>query len=150
MKKFFIKDLANMVEKEIATEFLLRNVKLSIADGRRWQDLTLSDKSGIVYGKCWSEHISDETDNYVGKIVRVVGKVELFREQCTLRIVRISPAETYDPADFRVTLSSYDVEQSITLLKKLLDEIEDPNCIVYAALYSVWGLPDTNGFWNSH
>ena len=109
MKKFFIKDLANMVEKEIATEFLLRNVKLSIADGRRWQDLTLSDKSGIVYGKCWSEHISDETDNYVGKIVRVVGKVELFREQCTLRIVRISPAETYDPADFRVTLSSYDV-----------------------------------------
>ena len=31
MKKFFIKDLANMVEKEIATEFLLRNVKLSIA-----------------------------------------------------------------------------------------------------------------------
>lgn len=39
MKKFFIKDLANMVEKEIATEFLLRNVKLSIADGRRWQDL---------------------------------------------------------------------------------------------------------------
>lgn len=25
-----------------------------------------------------------------------------------------------------------------------------PNCIVYAALYSVWGLPDTNGFWNSH
>ena len=28
-----------MVEKEIATEFLLRNVKLSIADGRRWQDL---------------------------------------------------------------------------------------------------------------
>ena len=36
MKKFFIKDLANMVEKEIATEFLLRNVKLSIADGRRW------------------------------------------------------------------------------------------------------------------
>ena len=29
MKKFFIKDLANMVEKEIATEFLLRNVKLS-------------------------------------------------------------------------------------------------------------------------
>lgn len=75
MKKFFIKDLANMVEKEIATEFLLRNVKLSIADGRRWQDLTLSDKSGIVYGKCWSEHISDETDNYVGKIVRVVGKL---------------------------------------------------------------------------
>lgn len=68
MKKFFIKDLANMVEKEIATEFLLRNVKLSIADGRRWQDLTLSDKSGIVYGKCWSEHISDETDNYVRKI----------------------------------------------------------------------------------
>ena len=54
MKKFFIKDLANMVDKEIATEFLLRNVKLSIADGRRWQDLTLSDKSGIVYGKCWS------------------------------------------------------------------------------------------------
>ena len=48
MKKFFIKGLANMVEKEIATEFLLRNVKLSIADGRRWQDLKLSDKSGIV------------------------------------------------------------------------------------------------------
>ena len=47
MKKFFIKDMANMVEKDIATEFLLRNVKLSIADGRRWQDLTLSDKSGI-------------------------------------------------------------------------------------------------------
>lgn len=68
MKKFFIKDLASMVEKEIVTEFLLRNVKLSIADGRRWQDLTLSDKSGIVYGKCWSEHISDETDNYVGKL----------------------------------------------------------------------------------
>lgn len=135
-----------MVEKEIATEFLLRNVKLSIADGRRWQDLTLSDKSGIVYGKCWSEHISDETDNYVGKIVRVVGKVELFREQCTLRIVRISPAETYDPADFRVTLSSYDVEQSITLLKNSSMKLRIPNCIVYAALYSVWGLPDTNGF----
>ena len=138
MKKFFIKDLANMVEKEIATEFLLRNVKLSIADGRRWQDLTLSDKSGIVYGKCWSEHISDETDNYVGKIVRVVGKVELFREQCTLRIVRISPAETYDPADFRVTLSSYDVEQSITLLKKLLDEIEDPK--LYSLCCAVFGM----------
>ena len=138
MKKFFIKDLPNMVEKEIATEFLLRNVKLSIADGRRWQDLTLSDKSGIVYGKCWSEHISDETDNYVGKIVRVVGKVELFREQCTLRIVRISPAETYDPADFRVTLSSYDVEQSITLLKKLLDEIEDPK--LYSLCCAVFGM----------
>ena len=46
MKKFFIKDLANMVEKEIATEFLLRNVKLSIADGRRWQDLT--DRKSVV------------------------------------------------------------------------------------------------------
>lgn len=39
MKKFFIKDLANMVEKEIATEFLLRNVKLSIADGRAGRTL---------------------------------------------------------------------------------------------------------------
>ena len=28
MKKFFIKDLANMVEKEIATEFLLRQLKM--------------------------------------------------------------------------------------------------------------------------
>lgn len=138
MKKFFIKDLASMVEKEIATEFLLRNVKLSIADGRRWQDLTLSDKSGIVYGKCWSEHISDETDNYVGKIVRVIGKVELFREQCMLRIVRITPAETYDPADFRVTLSNYDTEQSILCLKKLLDEIEDPR--LYSLCCAVFGI----------
>ena len=30
MKKFFIKDLANMVEKEIATEFLLRKIITSI------------------------------------------------------------------------------------------------------------------------
>ena len=103
-----------------------------------WQDLTLSDKSGIVYGKCWSEHISDETDNYVGKIVRVIGKVELFREQCMLRIVRITPAETYDPADFRVTLSSYDTEQSILCLKKLLDEIEDPR--LYSLCCAVFGI----------
>lgn len=138
MKKYFTKDLVNLVEKEIATEFLLRNVKLSIADGRRWQDLTLSDKTGVVYGKCWSEHISEAYEDYIGKIVKVVGKVELFREQYTLRIVRITLAEEYDTADYRIALSSYDAEQSILRLKSLLDEIEDKK--LYGLCCAVFGI----------
>lgn len=138
MKKYFVKDLSAMVEKEIATEFLLRNVKLSVADGRRWQDLTLSDNSGVLYGKCWSEHISDAYEDYIGKIVRVVGKVELFREQYILRIVRVTPAEQYDPSDYRISLSGDETEASITRLKQLLDRIEDKK--LYGLCCAVLGV----------
>lgn len=65
-------------------------------------------------------------------------KLSFSREQCMLRIVRITPAETYDPADFRVTLSNYDTEQSILCLKKLLDEIEDPR--LYSLCCAVFGI----------
>ncbi len=68
MKKFFYQGPANMVEKEIATEFLLRecqivdrmsNCRSRMAGAGRTLRSVINKK--IVYGKCWSEHISDET-----------------------------------------------------------------------------------------
>lgn len=118
MKKIFVKNLKDYLEREICEVFYLKDVSYSLSDGNKWQDLLLTDVSGRAIGKCWSEYIQDIYADYQGKVVRVTGKVELFRDMYCLKVVDVQLAaeNEFDMSDLRLELSH---EEEIGLINRL-------------------------------
>lgn len=127
MKKLFIKDIKDYLEREISELFYVKEVTYSLRDGTKWQDLHLMDVSGFLIGKCWSENMKEEYLSYEGKIVRVFGRVELYRDVYGIRVVDVKPVsdKEYSLDDFQLRLSGEAVEQLWTRMDELVSTVTD-------------------------
>jgi len=127
MKKIFIRDINQYLEREINELFYLRDVTFSTTDGGKWMDFHLIDVSGNVIGKCWSENMKEEYYNYPGKVVRVLGRIELYRDVYGIRIVDVRPVRDneYDPGDFQIRLPDDEIDRLEQRLHELINSITD-------------------------
>jgi len=135
MKKIFVKDLSKYLEKEISEVFFLEKINQTSSDGRKWLDICLTDISGQMLGKCWSENMKEEYFKYIGMIVRVTGKVEFFRDLYGMRISDIRPASEneYERSEFRIGISNAEKERLTRRLSELIGSVTDKK---YQALLS--------------
>ena len=138
MKKIWVKDMEKHLENEICEFFYLKDVSFSITDGNRWQDLLLVDVSGRMIGKCWSEYIQQKYLEYQGKIVRVTGKVELFRDMYCMKVVDVQLAseDDYNVSDFRVGLSDDEADALVVRLHEMISSVTNEK--YRTLLYSVF------------
>lgn len=125
MKKIWVRDLNTLLEKEISEVFYLKDITYSDSDGRRWQDLLLVDVTGRMIGKCWGEYIQDSFKNYQGKVVRVTGMVELFRDMYGMKVVdvKLASEDEYNISDFRVCISDSEGDLLLARLNELISSV---------------------------
>jgi 3'-5' exoribonuclease len=137
MKNIFIKDLKtnNSISDET---FAIKSVhKRLTKDGKPYLDVTLSDKTGSVKGKIWSDRMGECDEPKEGNVVKVYAKIESFKDQPQLNISALTVTTDYDLADL-TAVSSHDIkEMSAEIdgyiqgiknkhLKKLLENIFTP------------------------
>lgn len=114
--------------KEISGIFLLEKIAYSENQSTRWQALKLADKSGYVHAKAWAEFVNPEYTKMEGRVVKILGKVEVFRDNYEIRVVRMEevPKGEYDSGDFYTKVEQ---EECAALLQKLnayIDGVKTP------------------------
>ncbi|MBI4775429.1 MAG: HD domain-containing protein [Deltaproteobacteria bacterium] len=93
MPHIFIKDLKSGVE--IKQFFVIQKLELrNTAKGAPFLNLLLSDRSGIIAAKVWSERLPSEEQGVAsGIIAGVQGRVEQFQEELQINVSYIAGAE---------------------------------------------------------
>lgn len=121
--------------KEVCGIFLLEKIAYSENQSTKWQALRLADKSGYVNAKTWAEFINPEYTKMEGCVVKVIGKVEVFRDNYEIRVVKMElvPKEEYDSRDFYTKISQEERSKLLQKLNNFIDSVKTPS---YKALLS--------------
>ncbi len=117
-----VRELRLYIGKEISGKFVLEKITYTENAATRYQALILKDKTGRVYGKCWAEQMKKEYEKLEGKVVEVIGRVEVFRDSCELRVARIRevPADQVDPMDYYDSLTEAEVNSLVVEIGNIL------------------------------
>ena len=102
-----------------------RKRRLRTRSGSDYLALELVDRSGRIEGRVWQDVDLLDGRFAEGDAVRVLGRVERFRNQLQLDVRAIEPAEGADPADLTPTLRR-DADELDGFLDFLAREIAHP------------------------
>ena len=125
MKKLFVEDL-KVGDSIFGELFAVKSYKkTSTRNNRPYINIELSDKTGSIKGKIWSDDMTNcetvkETD-----VVSVSAAVEDFNGP-QLKITNLSKVEKYDLADFQPTASK-DIEKMFEEITGAIDKIKNPS-----------------------
>lgn len=126
MKKYFVKDIkaGSDLQNEI---FAVKKSKKSLTkDGKPYIDLELSDKTGIIKAKVWSDSIEVCDEVQAGSVVRIFGKVSNFNDKPQISISALNETTEYEASDLLPT-SSHDLTEMKSDFSKILESINDSN-----------------------
>jgi 3'-5' exoribonuclease len=136
MKSSFVSDLA--ADQAVVSYFVVfsKEVRSAAASGNSWLQLELGDRTGIVEGKMWRDYEKSAATFDRDDVVKVQGKVKLYRGKLEISVEKIRPAE---PAEYSledlvphtpenverlwVRLNEYVAGVANPWLKRLLEEI---------------------------
>jgi 3'-5' exoribonuclease len=99
--------------------------RLRTRAGAPYLAVELVDPSGRIEGRVWSDVELLDSRFAEGDAVRVLGRVDRFRDRLQLEIRSLEPAEGQDPADLTPTLRR-DAEELDGFLEFLAGEISHP------------------------
>ncbi len=126
MKKLFIKDLKSgdiLVNHSFAVKsFSKRRGK----NNNEYYDLVLSDKTGTVKAKIWSDYFSSCELNLLkeGDVILVTGKVDSFNEDLQVIIQKFSIAKEFNP-DLFIEKGERDVDHLFNYILNCVNSLED-------------------------
>lgn len=120
MKKIYVNELKNYLGDEIQDFFYLQDIQYTDDGGNRWQMCLFCDRTGKSSGKAWSQNMNPEWDHYCGHVVKITGKVEIFRDIYGLNIFEVQKAaeQQYDILDFLVSI---DEEEREHLMRRFME-----------------------------
>lgn len=93
----------------------------------RWMDLVVSDGSGETVLKMWAEQFDAKVKDLEGRIIRVVGEVDLFQDRAGVNVAFVSEAEegTYALSDFLPSISEGEEMELRSRLTELVAGMAD-------------------------
>lgn len=125
MKKLFIKDL-KVGDSVFGELFAVKNYKKTATrNNRPYIDITLSDKTGFVKGKIWSDDMTNCENVTESDVVSVSATIEDFNGP-QMRITNLSKVEKYDLADFQST-APRDTEKMFGEITDAIERIKNPS-----------------------
>ncbi len=125
MKKIYVADLKNG-DSVFGELFAVKAYKKTASrNNRPYIDITLSDKTGFIKGKIWSDDMANcetvaETD-----VVSISATVEEFNGP-QLRITNLSKVDKYDLADFQPTTGK-DIEKMFGEIVEATERVKNPS-----------------------
>lgn len=126
MKTLFAKDIK--AGQDISDEvFGLKSLKKGVTkDGKPYCDVVLTDKTGAIKGKIWSESIDSCSDVKEGDVVRVFGKVSSFNNLPQITVSAMGVADSFEPSDI-IQSSEHSIDGMRDELKSAISEIKEPH-----------------------
>jgi len=134
-KQLFVKDLK---EGQLIScqPFAVKSYKKSLGKNNKWYaDIELTDNSGSVKGKIWSDNLSN-LDPKPGDVIYVSGTVSTFIGSPQIIITEIQKTDSYNPSNF-IQSSKKDIEKLFNHVKNHINKISDndlkkllENCIL--------------------
>lgn len=126
MKNIYIKDLAKGMSL-FGEMFAVKSFKeLSTKNNKPYIDLELSDSTGTIKGKVWSESIQNVSKLEEGNVFCFDASVNIDSFGTQLNITKITPASEFNPGDF-VPKSNFDTAEMEETLKNFVDNIKNPH-----------------------
>lgn len=133
MERIWCENIPTWLGKEISGTFYMEKIAYSENQSTRWQAIKLVDKTGYVFAKAWAEFIRPEYMEMQGCVVRILGKVEVFRDAYEIRLVKMEKLEKglYNASDFYTSVDGTEFGKLKDELKGYIESVEN---ISYKAL----------------
>jgi len=127
MKAAYVSDLS---ADQVITSFFLvcdKEIRTSPNTGKSWLVLELGDRSGTISAKMWDGFEEVATSFERDDVVKVRGRVKLYRERNELVIeqIRRAKAEEFEWSDL-LPHTAQDVEQLYAQLREFVAAVADP------------------------
>lgn len=124
MKKIYVNQLKDHLAEEIQELFYLVDIQYT-DNGNRWLTCLLTDCTGRMSGKSWSQNMNLEWEKYCGHVVLVTGMVEIYKDIYSLNIFNIEPVNegAYDILDFLVSVNEEKRNGLICRFQELTDMV---------------------------
>lgn len=145
-KKFYISDMSQWVGKEVDSYFYCNSVKINMStSGKKHAAINLSDKTGTVEAKIWSESLTGKEKELEGKVVRVLAMVNLFNGLPSFIIAVAQPAQegSYDMDELVKTLTDEEKAKLTGRLQSYINVCSEP---VKELLNCIFGTDTVNKF----
>lgn len=126
MKSAYVADLA--ADQPVLTYFLVSSKEIrSAASGNSWLQMELGDRTGTVDGKMWRDYEQPSTTFERDDVVKVQGRVKLYRGKLEITVDKIRRAE---PEEYKledlIPHTSENVEQLFERLQGYAAGIGNP------------------------
>lgn len=129
-----VESLKEYLNKEISASFLLQEIHTSINRYQNaWQDCVLSDATGTVQLRIWNENMKEEYKDYVGKVVKVLGRVASYQDRICIEAVSIALDTESNICDFVYSITDDIANRYFERLDYLIGVVKD-NSASYGAL----------------
>jgi 3'-5' exoribonuclease len=124
MKNLYVKDLKEGISL-FAEDFALKNLRKSVTKaGKPYYDLELSDSTGTIKGKVWSENMSNIGEIEVGKVYSFDGTVMSDSFGTQINIVKATGSTDFVSSNF-VPKSANDIPKMKTEFEKFANDIKN-------------------------
>ena len=127
MKSAFVADLQD--GQAVASFFLVREkeIRTSATSGKSWLRLSLADRTGTIEAKMW-DNFADLAQTFAADdVVRVRGRVKLYRGEKELTVDQIQAAAEADYAlDDFLPHTKHDVEKLFAQLREEIGTVRNP------------------------
>ncbi|MDO8507806.1 MAG: HD domain-containing protein [bacterium] len=125
MKKLFVEDL-KVGDSVFGELFAVKAYKKTATrNNRPYIDITLSDKTGIIKGKIWSDDMKNCETVGEADIVSVSATIDEFNGP-QIKVTNMSKVDKYDLADFQPT-SGKDTEKMFSEIVEAAEKIKNPS-----------------------
>jgi len=126
MKKLFIEDLkvGDSVFGEVFAVKLYK--KTSTRNNRPYIDITLSDRTGNIRGKIWSDDMASCETVCEGDVVNISATVEDFNNLPQIKITNLSKVDKYNLEDFQPT-SERDIDKMFEEVEGAIEDVKNPS-----------------------
>lgn len=125
MKKQFIADLKTG-DSIFGEVFAVKSyVKKSSRNNKPYIDIELTDKTGTINGKIWSDDFANCEPAEAGQVVSVNGTIDEFNGP-QLKVTNLTVTEKYDIEDLQQK-SQFDINEMWATVQKTIDSIKNPH-----------------------
>lgn len=132
MKNVYVKDLIEHVGEKIEESFFISDLLSNCnRQGTEWVNVQLSDRTGEVRAKVWSEYqpefASDKIKECKNRVCRIKGKVDIYNGVAGCAIENMIPLQEgeYDLDDYVVSLPEKLKKEYVKELHSYIDMVED-------------------------
>ena len=127
MKKIYVSQITEHFAKEIAEDFLLKDIRLEYTKDSviPYLQLKLEDKSGTLFGRIWEHNIEDEYLSYKGKVVKAYGEVTLNSSSPEFICFRMELVADAEMSCFIKGITKEETEKYLITLKKQMSLVKN-------------------------
>lgn len=127
MKKIYVSQITEHFAKEMAEEFLLKDIRLDYTKDSviPYLHLRLEDKSGVLFGRIWDNNIEDEYLTFKGKVVKVYGEVTLNSSTPEFICFRMELVSDAEMSCFIKGISEEETDKYLLTLRKQMSLVKN-------------------------